>query len=207
MIASSGTSSSRRRTSSSSRHRDHGHGPRLQPPRRRPARRARPAAQPMTAVRRPSSDRRRPRTTSSLAEPVVEDASRPAAPRRAAGERPLLEVGGCGRRSTRDGVVRAVDGIDFHVDRGEIMGLVGESGCGKSVTSLSIMRLIAPPGPDRGRRGAVRRVDLLKLTDDEMRKHPRQPDQHDLPAADSRRSTRSGTSGADRARSSSCTAA
>ena len=37
---------------------------------------------------------------------------------------------------TRDGVVRAVDGIDFHVDRGEIMGLVGESGCGKSVTSL-----------------------------------------------------------------------
>ena len=47
---------------------------------------------------------------------------------------------------TRDGVVRAVDGIDFHVDRGEIMGLVGESGCGKSVTSLSIMRLVAKPG-------------------------------------------------------------
>ena len=48
--------------------------------------------------------------------------------------------------ATRDGVVKAVDGIDFHVDRGEIMGLVGESGCGKSVTSLSILRLVAKPG-------------------------------------------------------------
>ncbi|TAL08081.1 MAG: ATP-binding cassette domain-containing protein, partial [Chloroflexota bacterium] len=47
---------------------------------------------------------------------------------------------------TRDGIVRAVDGIDFHVGRSEILGLVGESGCGKSVTSLSIMRLIAKPG-------------------------------------------------------------
>ncbi len=79
-------------------------------------------------------------------------------PKRERGERPLLEVKGL-RTSfyTRDGVVRAVDGIDFHVDRGEIMGLVGESGCGKSVTSLSIMRLIAKPGPDRGRRDPVRR--------------------------------------------------
>ena len=42
-----------------------------------------------------------------------------------------------------------MDGIDFHVDRGEIMGLVGESGCGKSVTSLSIMRLVAKPGGSR----------------------------------------------------------
>src|SRR5215207_4057168 len=68
-------------------------------------------------------------------------------PRRERGERPLLEVKGL-RTSffTRDEVVRAVDGIDFHVDRGEIMGLVGESGCGKSVTSLSVMRLVARPG-------------------------------------------------------------
>ena len=43
---------------------------------------------------------------------------------------------------TRDGIVKAVDGVDFHVNAGEIVGLVGESGCGKSVTSLSIMRLI-----------------------------------------------------------------
>ena len=47
---------------------------------------------------------------------------------------------------TEDGVVKAVDGVDFEVRRGEILGLVGESGCGKSVTSLSIMRLIGPPG-------------------------------------------------------------
>ncbi len=47
---------------------------------------------------------------------------------------------------TDDGVVKAVDGVDFTVQRGEILGLVGESGCGKSVTSLSIMRLISRPG-------------------------------------------------------------
>ena len=44
------------------------------------------------------------------------------------------------------GTVRAVTGINFSVRRGEILGLVGESGCGKSVTSLSIMGLVAPPG-------------------------------------------------------------
>src|SRR5512136_1066371 len=47
---------------------------------------------------------------------------------------------------TEDGVVKAVDGVDFTVARGEVLGLVGESGCGKSVTSLSIMRLIGIPG-------------------------------------------------------------
>jgi len=47
---------------------------------------------------------------------------------------------------TEDGVVKAVDGVDFSVKRGEVLGLVGESGCGKSVTSLSIMRLIGIPG-------------------------------------------------------------
>jgi len=47
---------------------------------------------------------------------------------------------------TEDGIVKAVDGVDLEVYPGEVLGLVGESGCGKSVTSLSIMRLIAPPG-------------------------------------------------------------
>ncbi|GAB4520790.1 MAG: ABC transporter ATP-binding protein [Anaerolineales bacterium] len=47
---------------------------------------------------------------------------------------------------TEDGVVKAVDGVDFTVRRGEVLGLVGESGCGKSVTSLSIMRLVGVPG-------------------------------------------------------------
>ncbi|MBC8555191.1 MAG: ATP-binding cassette domain-containing protein, partial [Candidatus Brocadiales bacterium] len=44
-------------------------------------------------------------------------------------------------------IVRAVDGLDFHLDKGEILGIVGESGCGKSQTSMSIMNLIqTPPG-------------------------------------------------------------
>jgi len=46
---------------------------------------------------------------------------------------------------TKKGVVKAVDGVSFDVDRGEIVGLVGESGCGKSITSLSIMRLVPQP--------------------------------------------------------------
>jgi len=47
---------------------------------------------------------------------------------------------------TEDGVVKAVDGVDFYVNRGEVLGLVGESGCGKSVTSFSVMRLVGVPG-------------------------------------------------------------
>jgi peptide/nickel transport system ATP-binding protein/oligopeptide transport system ATP-binding protein len=47
---------------------------------------------------------------------------------------------------TREGLVCAVEGVSFHLDRGELMGLVGESGCGKSMTALSIMRLISAPG-------------------------------------------------------------
>lgn len=47
---------------------------------------------------------------------------------------------------TEDGVVKAVDGVDFHVKPGEILGLVGESGCGKSVTSFSILQLVDEPG-------------------------------------------------------------
>ncbi len=83
----------------------------------------------------------------------------------------LLEVKGL-RTSfyTRDGVVRAVDGIDFHVDRGEIMGLVGESGCGKSVTSLSILRLVARPGRIEAGEVIFDGQDLLKLENDDMRK-------------------------------------
>jgi oligopeptide/dipeptide ABC transporter ATP-binding protein len=47
---------------------------------------------------------------------------------------------------TEDGIVKAVDGVDFNVKKGEILGLVGESGCGKSVTALSIMQLVSKPG-------------------------------------------------------------
>jgi ABC-type dipeptide/oligopeptide/nickel transport system ATPase component len=60
---------------------------------------------------------------------------------------PLLEVDGLKTYFyTRDGVVRAVDGISFSVYPGETLAVVGESGCGKSVTALSILRLVAPPG-------------------------------------------------------------
>ena len=91
--------------------------------------------------------------------------------RRERGARPLLEIKGL-RTSfhTRDGVVKAVDGVDFHVDRGEIMGLVGESGCGKSVTSLSVMRLVARPGRIEAGEILFDGQDLLKLSEDEMRK-------------------------------------
>jgi oligopeptide/dipeptide ABC transporter ATP-binding protein len=60
---------------------------------------------------------------------------------------PLLEVTNLKTYFfTEDGVVKAVDGVDIHVNPGEVVGLVGESGCGKSVTSLSIMRLVGIPG-------------------------------------------------------------
>ena len=86
------------------------------------------------------------------------------------GQRPLLEIQGL-RTSfhTRAGLVRAVDGIDFRVDRGEIMGLVGESGCGKSVTSLSIMRLVPPPGRIEAGKIFFDGRDLLTLSASEMR--------------------------------------
>jgi len=71
---------------------------------------------------------------------------------------------------TRDGVVRAVDGVSFHVIPGETLAIVGESGCGKSVTALSILRLIPSP-PGRIVSGAIHFAgrDLLGLSEAEMR--------------------------------------
>ncbi len=69
-----------------------------------------------------------------------------------------------------DGVARAVDGVSFHVERGEVLGIVGESGCGKSVTSLSIMGLVDAPG--RIEEGSSIRFDgreLTSLSEKEMR--------------------------------------
>ncbi|MGA9868732.1 MAG: ABC transporter ATP-binding protein [Acetobacteraceae bacterium] len=83
---------------------------------------------------------------------------------------PLLEVTDLRTHfATPDGVVRAVDGISFHVDPGETVGIVGESGCGKSVTSMSILRLIPePPGRVAGQVRFNGR-DLLALPEAEMR--------------------------------------
>jgi len=72
---------------------------------------------------------------------------------------------------TDEGVVRAVDGIDLHIDKGETLGIVGESGCGKTVTALSIMKLIAMP-PGRIVEGQIlyQGRDLVSLPPAQMRK-------------------------------------
>ncbi len=70
---------------------------------------------------------------------------------------------------TEDGVVKAVDGVDLHVDRGEVLGLVGESGCGKSVMSFSVMRLLGAPGRIVEGEVLFDGRDLLELPESEMK--------------------------------------
>jgi peptide/nickel transport system ATP-binding protein/oligopeptide transport system ATP-binding protein len=84
---------------------------------------------------------------------------------------PLLSVDGLTMEFPRDGgAVRALEGISFHVDRGEVLGLVGESGCGKSVTALSVLRLIPdPPGKIVDGRILFEGQNLLELGEKEIR--------------------------------------
>src|SRR6266478_1586606 len=70
---------------------------------------------------------------------------------------------------TREGLVRAVEGASFYLDRGELLGLVGESGCGKSMTALSIMRLVAAPGRIVAGEILFDGKNLLQLSNREMR--------------------------------------
>ena len=70
---------------------------------------------------------------------------------------------------TRAGLVKSVDDVSFHIDEGELVGLVGESGCGKSITALSIMRLISPPGKIVGGSIKFRGEELTTATDDRLR--------------------------------------
>ena len=72
---------------------------------------------------------------------------------------------------TDSGIVRAVDGVSFHIDPGEIFAIVGESGSGKSITALSILGLIPMP-PGRVESGTImwQGRDLLQCTEDEMRR-------------------------------------
>src|SRR5688572_17067986 len=71
--------------------------------------------------------------------------------------------------STADGVVHAVDNVSFNVRRGEAVALVGESGCGKSVTAMSIMRLIAPPGKITAGSVSFKGQDLASISERDMR--------------------------------------
>jgi oligopeptide/dipeptide ABC transporter ATP-binding protein len=76
---------------------------------------------------------------------------------------PLLAVEGlCVQFPTRDGVVRAVDGVDIAVQAGETLGIVGESGSGKTVTSLALLRLVPPPARIVGGRALFEGTDLLR---------------------------------------------
>jgi len=84
---------------------------------------------------------------------------------------PLLQVNNLKTYfKTQDGIVKAVDGVSYYVHKGETLGIVGESGCGKSVSALSIMRLIPqPPGRIVGGEIIFDGEDLLSLSEEEMR--------------------------------------
>jgi oligopeptide/dipeptide ABC transporter ATP-binding protein len=85
---------------------------------------------------------------------------------------PLLEVKNLHTYFyTMDGITKSVEGVSFSIEKGETLGLVGESGCGKSVTSLSIMQLLARP-PAKIEQGEIlyNGTDLLKLSAEDMRK-------------------------------------
>jgi oligopeptide/dipeptide ABC transporter ATP-binding protein len=68
------------------------------------------------------------------------------------------------------GAARAVDGVSFDVDSGRVLGLVGESGCGKTMTALSLMRLVPPPGHVTGGKVRLAGRDLLLLPERDMRR-------------------------------------
>src|SRR5579885_214574 len=97
--------------------------------------------------------------------------SQPASPRTGAAGQPLLEVRDLKTYFFTDrGAAKAVDGVSLTIPSGSTLGLVGESGCGKSVTALSILRLIAsPPGRVVGGEILLHGRNLLALSDEEIR--------------------------------------
>src|SRR6188474_3388523 len=83
---------------------------------------------------------------------------------------PLLDIRGLKTHfTTDDGIVQAVDGVDIAIGRGETVGVVGESGCGKTVTALSVLKLIAmPPGKIVAGQILYQGRDLAPLAPQEM---------------------------------------
>jgi oligopeptide/dipeptide ABC transporter ATP-binding protein len=107
-----------------------------------------------------------------LVESALVTSTQPVASPRDGADRPasLLDVRGLHTSFfTRDGEVKAVDGIDLRLERGRTLGLVGESGCGKSVTSLSLMRLLRAPGRIVGGEVLLDGTDLTKASEKQMR--------------------------------------
>ena len=96
-------------------------------------------------------------------------ASTSPAPNRDPASENLLEIAGLRTHFfTQDGTVKAVDGVSFEIRYGQTLGVVGESGCGKSITALSTMRLVERPGKTIAGEIRLDGRDLLKLSDDEM---------------------------------------
>jgi ABC-type dipeptide/oligopeptide/nickel transport system ATPase component len=92
-----------------------------------------------------------------------------ASPAPVADARPLVEVQDLKVHFfTREGVVRAVDGVDFRVNHAETLGIVGESGSGKTVSSLALLRLVPPPARTVGGRILFEGEDLLTRTPKQM---------------------------------------
>jgi len=87
------------------------------------------------------------------------------------GEGPLLDVADLKTQFfTQDGVVKAVDGVTFHLNKGETLGIVGESGSGKSITALSLMRLIpSPPGKITDGKIMFQGDNVLEMSDEQVR--------------------------------------
>ena len=82
------------------------------------------------------------------------------------------------------GVVKAVDGISFSLDEGQVLGIVGESGSGKSVSSFSILKLIEPPGVVESDGILFQGEDISKKSERENDEDPRQGDLHGVPGSD-----------------------
>ncbi len=85
---------------------------------------------------------------------------------------------------TEAGIVRALEDVSFSIEEGEVLGLVGETGCGKSVTALSVMGLLpVPPGKILGGTIEFGGRDLLSLNSEEMRAPERKRPGHDFPGS------------------------